>query len=301
MDYERKRRNVSYHSDACKMYLRHDFNHKCAYCGVIEEFISPLPETSDKYFEKDHFLPQKDNQADLHAYSNLYYSCTSCNNKKDAITLSLDPCACNIYSGENPHVHGGTPETNYLLSSTTSEGAEFITALGLNSRYHIRIRENQYAWVRAHEESKRIFRDLRDKQILDPVDLDKISLLLGSSFNQDTYERICGGNEYAVNFAEACQYLRSKGYNPEIKFEEHEMDITAVIGSDTYWGTVRISDTIKECRIKTDILLERSKKDKTYGIFLFIPNKKTMCFYKIDFNCVDWSRKEYRTSEYILL
>ena len=36
MDYIRKRRNVTYHSDACKMYLRHDFNHKCAYCGLVD-------------------------------------------------------------------------------------------------------------------------------------------------------------------------------------------------------------------------------------------------------------------------
>ena len=104
-----------------------------------------------------------------------------------------------------------------------------------------------------------------------------------------------------MDFAEACHYLETKGYKPEIVLEENEMDITAVIGSDTYWGTVRISDVIKECRVKTADLFERSKKSTTYGIFTFIPTTKTMCFHKINFDDIDWSKKEYRTSAYILL
>lgn len=301
MDYTRKRRNVTYYSDACKMYLRHDFNHKCAYCGAIEEAIAVLPEVADKYFEKDHFSPQRDKGPDVHAYSNLYYACTSCNNKKDAITLPLDPCIHDIFSGEHPHIQGGTAETEYILEHKTPKGDEYITALELNSRYHIEIRENQCAWLLAKEESERILLDLQKKQVLEFSDLQIIVTSLRLSLDSDLYKRICGGNKYAIEFGEACRYLEVKGYKPEIVFEENEIDIKVIVGADTYWGSVQIADSIKECRIKTNILQERRKKSEAYGIFVFIPKTNTMCFYKVDFEQVDWRKKEYRTSTYIAL
>lgn len=301
MDYERKRRNVTYHSASCKMYLRHDFKHRCAYCGVIEEFKSPIPEVADESFEKDHFIPQHDNPPAPHGYSNLYYACTRCNNKKDAISLPLDPCADDIFSGEAPYIEGGTADVNYLLSSESAEGNEYIASLGLNSRYHVTIREEQEAWLRAHEESERILQELQDKQALDPEDLKLMAIRLGISSHADPYKHLCGGSEYAIHFAEACRYLESNGYQPEIKFSENELDITAVIGGTTYWGTVRISDTVKDCHLKTAILSEREKINAPYGIFTFVPTTKTMCFHKIDFDNVDWSKKEYRTSAYVQL
>jgi len=299
MDYERKRRNVTYHSDSCKMYLRHDFKHKCAYCGVLEEFVAFIPEVADKYFEKDHFIPQDDNPLEVHAYSNLCYSCTSCNNKKDALALPLDPRSHDIFDGENPHIKDGTPETEYILSGTTVEGNAYITALELNSRYHIELRENQYAWSCAQTESMRILCDLEEKQALAQADLQLIATRLGLPLGSDPYKSICGGSKYAIDFVDACHYLEAKGCKPEIKLKEHEMDITAVVGADIYWGTVRISDSIKECRIKTSVLRERSKKSRMYGVFVFIPTSNTMCFYHIDFESVDWSKKEYRTSAFI--
>lgn len=301
MDYERKKRNVTYHSASCKMYLRHDFKHRCAYCGVMEEFMAPMPEIADKSFEKDHFSPQHDNPPALHEYPNLYYSCTRCNNKKDAITLPLNPCTDDIFSGEDPCLKGGTSDANYVLSSESAKGNEYITSLGLNSRYHVAIRKEQEAWLRAHEESKRILRELQDKQVLDPEDLKLMALRLGISSYADSYKHICGGSEYAINFAEACHYLESNGYQPEIKFAENELDITAVIGGITYWGTVRISDTIKACHIKTAELCERKKVNAPYGIFTFVPETKTMYFHEIDFASVDPAKKEHRTSAYIQL
>lgn len=301
MDYERKRRNVTYHSASCKMYLRHDFKHRCAYCGVIEEFKALVPEVADESFEKDHFVPQHDNPPELHGYSNLYYSCTRCNNKKDAISLPLDPCADYIFSGESPYIKGGTADVNYVLSSESTEGNEYIASLGLNSRYHVMIRKEQEAWLRAHEESERILQELQDKQALDPEDLKLMALRLGISSHADPYKHLCGGSEYAVDFAEACHFLESKGYQPEIKFAEDELDITAVIDEITYWGTVRISDAVKACHIKTAVLRERKKVNVPYGIFTFVPATKTMCFHEIDFDSVDWSKKEYRASAYVQL
>ena len=56
---------------------------------AVEEFKSPIPEVADESFEKDHFIPQHDNPPAPHGYSNLYYACTRCNNKKDAISLAM--------------------------------------------------------------------------------------------------------------------------------------------------------------------------------------------------------------------
>ena len=301
MDYERKRRNVTYHSDSCKMYLRHDFKHRCAYCGIIEEFMAPMPDIADGLFEKDHFSPQHDNQPAMHRYSNLYYSCARCNNKKDAISLPLDPCADDIFSGEAPYIKGGTAAENYVLSSESTKGKEYIASLGLKSRYHVKIRKEQEAWLRAHEESERILQELQDKQALDPEDLKLIAIRLGISSHADPYKHLCGGSEYAIHFAEACRYLESNGYQPEIKFLENELDITAVIGGTTYWGTMRISDTVKDCHLKTAILSEREKINAPYGIFTFVPQTKTMYFHEIDFASIDPNKKEYRTSTYIQL
>ena len=301
MDYKRKRRNVTYHSASCKMYLRHDFKHRCAYCGVTEEFMAPVSEIADKFFEKDHFSPQHDNQPALHEYSNLYYSCTRCNNKKDAISLPLDPCVDDIFSGEAPRIKGGTADVNYVLLSESTEGNEYIASLGLNSRYHVTIRKEQEAWLRAHEESERILLELQDKQALDPDDMKLMALRLGISSQANPYKHLCGGSEYAVNFADACHLLESKGYQPEIKFAENDLDITAVIGGITYWGTMRISNSVKACHIKTEVLRERKKVNAPYGIFTFIPTTKMMCFHEIDFDSVDWSKQEYRTSTYVQL
>ena len=93
----------------------------------------------------------------------------------------------------------------------------------------------------------------------------------------------------------------SKGYNTEIIFEENEMDIKTTIGHKTFWGTVRISDSIKECRVKTAVLEERRKKNVPYGLFVYIPSTTTMYFFEIDFGAVSWEKKEYRTSSYIQL
>jgi len=299
MDYKRKIRNITYHSDSCKMYLRHDFNHKCAYCGVIEESMALIPEVADKCFEKDHFDPQNNDSPEVHTYSNLYYSCSSCNNKKDAIMLSLDPCVDAIFSGETPHIKDGTPKTDYILNYTTAKGKAYIEALELNSQYHIAIRKNQYAWKHAQDESLRIFRDLEARQVLDPSDLQQIAISLNLSLDTEPYKCMCGGSKFAIDFAAACNHLKNMGCNPVIMFEENEMDIKADVGADTYWGTVHISESIKECRIKTSILRERIKKYEPYGIFIFIPKSDTMYFHKIDSANINWNKKEYRSAEYI--
>ena len=57
--------------------LSDDFQHICGYCGKSER-------TSTKGFEIDHFIPQKLAGNLKNDYTNLVYSCFTCNRKKGA-------------------------------------------------------------------------------------------------------------------------------------------------------------------------------------------------------------------------
>ena len=62
-------------------YLREDFNHRCAYCNLLDTQIT----TS---YEVDHFVPEvvfKDEWPELKTtYANLVYSCKKCNVAKSS-------------------------------------------------------------------------------------------------------------------------------------------------------------------------------------------------------------------------
>lgn len=61
-----------------KPYLREDFNYRCGYCGDHDYF-------RETYYEVDHFVPREHLKTlSLTTYSNLVYSCRSCNNSKSA-------------------------------------------------------------------------------------------------------------------------------------------------------------------------------------------------------------------------
>lgn len=56
-------------------YLREDFKFICAYCGKPEELAT-------KGFEIDHFVPRTLDKSKEDEYTNLVYSCFTCNRKK---------------------------------------------------------------------------------------------------------------------------------------------------------------------------------------------------------------------------
>ena len=60
-----------------KPLLREDFHERCGYCGDHDFF-------SDTFYEIDHFVPKKISVERENDYSNLVYSCRSCNNSKRA-------------------------------------------------------------------------------------------------------------------------------------------------------------------------------------------------------------------------
>jgi len=301
MEYERKKRNVTYTSNACKMYLRHDFKHKCAYCGSIEEVLSHIPEVADKLFEKDHFMPQSQKCPETNNYPNLFYACSTCNRKKSDILVSLNPCQDDIFSGDKPHITGGTVEKDYIVEGTSSEGRKFISELELNSQYHRRLRKQQHRWLLAKQKSVELLQDLRNKEILSEEDLSQIQRAINVCGIDEKFKIICGGSDHALKVIEACQFLDDNGYSPCVVLNENEVDITAVIHGKKHCGTIRIESSIKELRLKTRILKEQKDSVFPFGIFVYIPDQQSMYYYLIDFNDVDWSRKEYRISKYVQL
>jgi len=57
-------------------FLREDFSHICGYCGKSDTIVV------SRGFEIDHFVPQKIDENRINDYTNLVYSCFTCNRKK---------------------------------------------------------------------------------------------------------------------------------------------------------------------------------------------------------------------------
>ena len=291
MDYERKARNVTYFASSCKMYLRHDFRHTCAYCGVTEETLSPFPEVAEKYFEKDHFLPQKDELPERHKYSNLFYACQKCNGKKDAIILPLNPCEDNIYSGDRPHIFGGTSETGFCVKTSTTAGKNYIEALELNSRYHVAIREKKQQYLQANTEARNILDELRKSNKVDEASIKKIETAMYPIITAEDVKYLCGSSEFGLGFVEVYNYLTSRGYNCEIVFESSELDMVLTIGSVRYWVQLLEPSCAKECRVEIEKLRKWKEYSNSCGVLRYIPSEQGLRFYKINFDSVDWSKK----------
>lgn len=304
MDYIRKKRNVTYNSDACKMYLRHDFRHTCAYCGIIEEahFVNPL--AADDGFQKDHFYPQNGKGMDplpsteLHAYPNLFYSCSKCNNLKDNILLPLNPCEDSIFSGDSPYIRIVKKEEDLLAESNLPEGQAFIAQLDLNSRHHIEMRKQQDKWQKVILESNQVLKAIRECGELSP---DTISALEKASNLKQTDEvlSICGGSSYGLSIREIYSHLKKQGYSPRILFEEQELDMQITIGETTYLAKVLPLNGVSYCRMKTSILREWQKRNMPCGILRFQENPMDVRFFHIDFDEVPWDKSEYRIDKYI--
>jgi len=301
MDYERKNRNVTYFSDSCKMYLRHDFKHTCAYCGALEDVTSPFPEIAELNYEKDHFLPQNEKFPERHQYSNLFYACRKCNGKKDEVELPLNPCVDDIYSGNEPHVVFGTSTTNFGVSSSTPEGKKYIELLELNSRYHVSLREQQQEYLQASAEAKEILDKLRESQKLDESLLKAIEAAMYPKKNHDIVKYICGTSKFGLLFADTYHYLLSKGYICEIILENNELDMKVKIDNVQYWVQLLPLSDAEQCRIQVSKLKEWEKLGVPCGIIRYKPLNRAVYFYKIDFKNVDWERNVYSISSYTQL
>lgn len=144
-EFERRKRYLKYNDSECIIFLRKDFNHRCAYCLTREaDFGNP------NNFEKDHFVPQnggyvglvhtkyQSENFDVNSYYNLYYACYRCNGRGGksntwSPTL-LDPCVDKIWG---KHIKQNAD----LIEFLTPQGKEYIETFQLNSRSARNLRE----------------------------------------------------------------------------------------------------------------------------------------------------------------
>ena len=163
------------------------------------------------------------------------------------------------------------------------------------------MRKKQHLWLLAKKEGVALLQDPRYADKLSADDLKQIKNILSQGIVIDEYEEICGGSEHALDVVEACHFLEERGYNPQIILAENELDITATINGKTYCGSLRIEPSITYRIMKTEILAEQRKANMPVGLFVYIPDQDTLCFYEIDFDLVNWEQENHRLNNYIQL
>lgn len=301
MDYKRAERNITYHTPSCKMYLRHDFKHKCAYCGVSEDIVSNIPDVAEMIFEKDHFLPQDSKSPNIHKYFNLFYACQKCNGIKDNVLLPLNPCVDSIFTGSSPNISGGTAETGYCVESSTPSGNDYINKLQLNSRYHVELRECQAKHLARAREAEQILLDLQSNSKLTPTQVSIIASAIKPENNIDPIKQLCGSSSYGKHFIDAYYLLERLGYSCEIVFEGNELDIVVVVAGVKYYGQLRITSDIQNCQVSTSVLRTWQQKHVPCGVMQYITSSQQIRFHAIDFGNVNWKRKTYSAKSFMNL
>lgn len=301
MDYQRRERRITYHSPSCKMYLRHDFEHRCAYCGVVEDILSPIPSARELLFEKDHFVPQASGASDIHKYSNLYYACKKCNGLKDNLPLPLDPCVDDIWFGENPQFEIGSADKNFFVEPRTSAAKQYSKILQLNSRYHLEVREELHQQKKRKEEQDLLLTQLESISGLEPSVLSQIRNAMAPVSSVNYVDTLCGSSSWGKKFSAAYNQLVALGYECQVLLSDPPCDIAITIDEVTYNAEIRISQDISACRIPCDLLATWQKKQQHIGFIRYIPTCQQLLFYKIDFSAIDWSKKTHLLTSYIIL
>lgn len=135
-------------------YLRFDFWFSCAYCSLTEL------EASGIGFEIDHFEPQDECQCDVNEYSNLMWSCRTCNRYKSNVwpSKALQDAGYRYVrpDEEDPAEHYEV--SAYRLTAVTSAGDWTIEVLNLNRKV---LRELRMVRERIYTSGLDIARGLR--------------------------------------------------------------------------------------------------------------------------------------------
>ena len=124
-----------------KKYLRSDFNQRCGYCDISDHILG-----GETVFQIDHFAPKK--FADLvNEYSNLVYSCPSCNRAKwdDWPMPSVEPS----HDGLRGYVDPCDEEYDTHLSRISSGKIIAETELGEYMRNGLKLFliKHKYLWM----------------------------------------------------------------------------------------------------------------------------------------------------------
>lgn len=301
MDYQRRERLVKYHHPSCKMYLRHDFEHRCAYCGAVEEILSPIPSARELLFEKDHFVPQDSGAPDVHEYPNLYYACKKCNRLKGNRRLSLNPRVDDIWFGDNPQLKVVDVNKNFFVDPQTPAAARYAEILQLNSRYQLEVREELKRQITRKKEREWRLAQLEAQPGFDSNLLSQIRSAMMPANPVNQIEYLCGSSAWGMSIVTAYNLLLSKGYSCEILPDDAPCDALITIEGVGYHAQFRIDKEQTSCRISCKSLSLWQKNHPQMGILQYISQTQSILFYPIDYVQIDWSKKIHIFSEYITL
>lgn len=135
--------------------LRSDFRFSCCYCTLHERELGSWED-----FESDHFIPRRDAPHLETIYTNLYYSCRSCNGLKRAAPSGefVDPC-----TGELHAVHILESEEGMFVGQTPA-GKQMVQTLRLGGKRGRSIFQrhllNRRKLEEKHQENRRFYSNL---------------------------------------------------------------------------------------------------------------------------------------------
>jgi uncharacterized protein (TIGR02646 family) len=153
-------------------YLRKDFKCICGYCGKPEYVTT-------KGFEPDHFVPKRIDKNRRSDYTNLVYSCFTCNRKKLGKWPTEDKCKPN--NGKEGFVDPVSKEYDNHLGRNVKGNIEFYTDLGeymYKKAFKFDTRPMKEIWrIVQLIEAKERLRDIKDKftceEFLEYIELDR--------------------------------------------------------------------------------------------------------------------------------
>lgn len=289
MEYQRKFRWANYETPKCKVYLRNDFSHECAYCKLQEKEVGFV---DANYFEIDHFRPQSDDDQAFnpHLYSNLYYACEKCNGEKSDTwsEMLLDPCKEDVFSGVHPAITGGYEANSlYTYTAQNDKGGYYIDTFKLNSRYHIRIRKRR---ISKQNNIHQI--DVLMDEILHKLDSKKELIDLEQLIKQLDQLRLSKKKELSSlsrdeNFELVEEYLTLREIKNSIVFEEYNMDIKIKREEVSYYCELIVDDSDNDSEVKLKFLdteklkIWFEKLRYQFGILYYYSKLDELYFYPI--------------------
>ena len=152
--------------------LREDFKHICGYCGKHEAVTT-------KGFEPDHFVPDRIDSSRKLDYSNLVYSCFTCNRKKLGKWPTENKDKPN--DGEVGFVDPVLKEYDLHLGRDKEGSIEFYTSVGEymhKNAFRFDIRPMKEIWktsqlINAKEKLFEIKDKLTSEELMKYLELDK--------------------------------------------------------------------------------------------------------------------------------
>lgn len=289
MDYERKKRWVSYHHIKCKMYLRNDFRFECAYCRMREQDTGVWGEAS---FEKDHFTAKASGtESDLDAYDNMIYACKKCNGTKSdqPAELLLDPCRDNIYTGSDPHVKCLGREGQYQLQGNTEKGKQYIDILQLNASFYLEMRERQEQADKDNRELETLLDEISKMTDLPEALLEKLreharKYYMVQINPQDPAFR-CGCSRAGLAFRKVLDILKNASVPCELLFAENDFDIKIQYQGKEYLCEVVLNDSaeaqVRNIRVKKEQRESWLSEEGEHGILYYYLKTESLEFYRV--------------------